>query len=352
MAEKKLDEYNPTYDLYQAYINDKENYGIRLYFNNENDSYIVPGINILAGQTGHGKSMVANSIAYRSVRDGKNVLFVSLEISKKNIYYQMLSIHSYCNKSSLEAISHSDIKRHNLNGKQEQFAFTTLWPEFQNLKGNLYIVDEWDFDVTSINSLQEIFMLVEEYAQVHTGKGLDLIIIDYVQLFKVHKEALIRNEYEALSRWANDLRRITTNFLGQNRMITMLLVSQLNRDAMTDVHDLEKRKAKNSVLPADKQKGLPDIKIGMSQIAGSIELCKHASTIYAIYSDGSYRSSKQCKIFMLKNRDGACNEDGILTFMDPKYYSVGHFNSCETVFVGSYEDIVGGISINTESILL
>lgn len=340
MKVKKLESYDPTFDLYGAYQKDKNNIGIRMHIlpSEEDDYYLVPGVNIVAGQTGHGKSMVANSIAYRAVKDGKNVMFISLEISKKRVFYQMLSIHSRCIDKGSDYISHSDIKKHKLNGSQETHVFNELWNDFNQMKGNLYVIDEWDFDSNNINSLQEIMFLVEEYAQKHTGKGLDLIVIDYIQLFKQYED--IRNEYEALSKWVNDLRRISRNFLGQNHEITMLLLSQLNRDAMADVTEREKKKAKNSVLPSDKQKNIPNITIGLSQIAGSVEICKAADTIYAIYSDDSYRSSEQSLIFVLKNRDGTVSEDGKITFMNPKYYSFGHFDEWKTEYQGDISTVL------------
>ena len=340
MKVKKLESYDPTFDLYGAYQKDKDNIGIRMHIlpSEADDYYLVPGVNIVAGQTGHGKSMVANSIAYRAVKDGKNVMFISLEISKKRVFYQMLSIHSRCIDKESDYISHSDIKKHKLNGSQEIHVFNELWNDFNQMKGNLYVIDEWDFDSNNINSLQEIMFLVEEYAQKHTGKGLDLIVIDYIQLFKQYEDT--RNEYEALSKWVNDLRRISRNFLGQNHEITMLLLSQLNRDAMADVTEREKKKAKNSVLPSDKQKNIPNITIGLSQIAGSVEICKAADTIYAIYSDDSYRSSEQSLIFVLKNRDGTVAEDGKITFMNPKYYSFGHFDEWKTEYQGDISTVL------------
>ncbi len=337
----KLESYDPTYDLYAEYLKDKDNNGIRMYIRPDEDSdyYIVPGVNIVAGQTGHGKSMVANNIAYHAVKDGKNVMFITLEISKKKVFYQMLSIHSRTiyDKES-DWISHSDIKKHKLNGNQESHVFNDLWKDFNQLKGNLYVIEETDFDSNSIDSLQEIMFLVEEYAQTHTGHGLDLVVIDYVQLFKQYAD--IRNEYEALSKWANDLRRISRNFLGQNHEITMLLLSQLNRDAMADVTDREKKKAKNSVLPSDKKKNLPDITIGLNQIAGSVELCKHADTVYAIYSDDSYRASEQAMMFILKNRDGAASSDGVTVHMNPKYYCFGSPDEWSTEYQGDIATVL------------
>lgn len=328
--------FDPRFDLYKAYVDSKKITGIRLGVTNsaEDDCYIMPGVNIIAGLTGHGKSMVANTIAYREVKNGKNVLFISLEIVKRNIYYQMLSIHSFATRNENEYISHSTIKKHQLSGEQEAFVFDTLWKEFNNLDGNLFILDEWDFDTSSSEQLQEQLFLVEEYAQTTTGHGLDLIIVDYIQLLKTYSDTGITKEYDSLNMWTNDFRRISCNFLGQNHEIPIVLLSQLNRDAMNDEIEIAKKVNKNKCLPAGKQKAVPDIKLGLSQIAGCIEICKAATTIFAIYSNESLKVSNQCWFFMLKNRDGACNEEPKISYMNPKYYSVGQFENWNVEYQG------------------
>lgn len=345
MQTQKIYFYDPTYDLHGEYIKDKDYTGIRMHVrpNPDDDIYLYPGINIIAAQTGHGKSLVANNVAYQAVTEGKNVMFISLEIVKKKIFYQMLSIHSrITDVRETDWISHSDIKKHKLTPQQEKHAFDELWKSFNELKGNLYVVDEWDFDCTSITSLQELMFLVEEYAQTHTGHGLDLIIIDYVQLFKKHVESGTKNEYEAISIWVNDLRRISRNFLGQNHEIVMLLTSQLNRDAMEDYNKRAKREAQNSVLPSGKQKSIPNVTIGLNQIAGSVEICKAAETIIAIYSNEEYKASHQCSYVVLKQRDDRCSEDGYLTFMDPKYYCFGMIEKFDNTYTGDIDALFNG----------
>ena len=350
LKQKECDYYNPEYDLYDAYKKEKDNSGIRLYVHEdkEKDYYIYPGINVIAGQTGHGKSIVANSIAYKAVKDGKNVLFFSLEISKNRIFYQMISIHStFTCKTEQDFISHTDIKRHKLTSEQERKAFIDIWEDFQRLDGNLYVIDEFDYDSSNVDSMQEKMCLVEEYAQKHTGKGIDLIIIDYIQLLKSRSEISFRSEYESISQWVNDLRRISNNFLGQNREVTILLLSQLNRDAMIDSTDIAKKKAKNDILPVGKRKEIPNVVIGISQIAGTVEISKAACTIYAIYSDESYKSNNQCLFFDLKQRDGYSVDDPVVAYMQPKYYIFGHSNESNDNYVCdmSLDELIGNDNV-------
>lgn len=336
-----MDEYNPTIDLYKEYCKGKDNSNIRMWITPtaETDAYLVPGINVVAGQSGHGKSMVGNSVAYKAVRDGKNVLMISLEISKVLIFYQMISIHSRAKDTESNFLSHSRIKRHSLNKKEEEHAFNELWIDFNKMDGNLYVLDEWDFDYTSIESFQSALCLVEEYAQIHTGHGLDLIVIDYIQLFKEYKEYNIKNEYDSISKWVNDLRKISINFLGQNRGIAILLLSQLNREAMIETHSYSK-----AIANGKSNRG---IRIGLSSIAGSVEIVKAASTVYAIYMDDSFKASNQCLIFLLKNRDGEVIEDGITGCCEPKYYTFGLLEIFDTIYTGTLDDLnIFGYNLN------
>ena len=59
--------------------------------------------------------MLANNIAYRAVQNGLNVAYITLEVSKENMFYQMLSIKSFVNGCSGERlISHSTLKNRGL----------------------------------------------------------------------------------------------------------------------------------------------------------------------------------------------------------------------------------------------
>lgn len=339
LKEEPKDYFNPYFDLYGAYLNSKNQNIISLLGNDtpDNDYFVVPGINVLAGITGHGKSMIANSIAYRAVKDGKNVLYITLEIPKKNLLYQMLSIYSHAEKGESNWISHSNIKKHSLNVKEEELVFKNYWDEFNNLSGNLYILDDADFDSGNPVSLQEQLCLIEEYSQKNTNHGIDLIIVDYIQLFKSIGERCL-SEYQVLDIWSNIFRRISNNYLGLNHEIPILLISQLNRDAMNMEHS--KRKYENTHNTIRNP-----ITLSLSQMAGSIEMVKAASTVYAIYTDESNKVSSQCLIYQLKNRDGACHEDPLPCYMNPKYCAVGAFHHFDASYFGSYKDAALNIEV-------
>lgn len=348
--------YEQYVDLHEMYNKQKEIDGIQLGLTNnkENDYSIVPGINVIAGMTGHGKSMLGNSLAYKAVKDGLNVVYITLEVSKENMFYQMISIKSFLDSmSEAEWISHSTIKKRNLTPEQETKVFDSIWPAFKEMKGNLHILTEWDFDPGSTASLQHKLMEVEDYSKRQTGKGVDFIIVDYIQLFKEYKEAKGYGEYSTLTLWVNDFRKMSLNYLGEDREIPIVLLAQLNRDAWNEDREKYKRYAKNESIKQSninddmpckskqrKTYNIPDVILSISQIAGCAEIAKAAKQVITIYSDENLKASEQCQIQVIKNRDGQTAMEPRLAYMNPKYYVVGKFPAEEKQCSLELEDLL------------
>ena len=347
--------YEQYIDLYKAYKKTSDEEYIHVGVRQENDYQIVPGLNIIAGMTGHGKSMLANNIAYRAVQNGLNVAYITLEVSKENMFYQMLSIKSFVNGCSGERlISHSTLKNRGLTNSQEYYVFHKLWPEFKNMKGNLHILSEWDFDTTSSASLQLKLFEVEDYSIKQTGRGIDLLIVDYIQLFKQYiAKNPVQGEYNVLTMWVNDFRKMALNYLGQNREIPIILLSQLNRDAWNDDKARYKARTKNNSTnkynteyqPSKSKNSVivPDVVISLSQIAGCTEIAKSAEQVFAIYSDETFKASNQCLISVIKCRNGETRMEPVVTFMDPKYYIMGVDSQGKNGFDGTLSDLLSDI---------
>ena len=359
----EMDTYVQYPDLHELYNKQKQEERIELGLidNKESDFKLVPGLNVVCGMTGHGKSMLGNSIAYRAVNEGLNVVYVSLEITKENIFYQMLSIKSFLEgRTESEYISHSTIKERKLTLQQEEYVFDKLWPDFKNMPGKLHILSETEFDTTSTAALQQKLFVINDLCLKENGRGIDLLIIDYIQLFKSFKseEPVGTGEYNVLMRWVGEFHKMSLNFLGTNRQIPIVLLSQLNRDAWSDEKAKYKAIAKNnSYMKANeeympgggkyKRVTVPDVILGISQIAGCSEIAKSASQVITIYSDESLKASEQCHIQVLKNRDGLTQMEPIISYMNPKYYWVGKIPNVNTEYECnmSLSDILGSNDI-------
>ena len=290
----------------------------------------VPGITVIAGMTGHGKSMLGNSIAYRGVKAGKNVLYITLEISKEDILYQMLSIHSFM--TDYKAIEHSKIKKRCLSETDKRRLFDEVWPSFKKLDGNLHVLSEFDFDTTNSESMQRKMQEIEDYSIAGTGRGIDMVIVDYIQLFNDYSGKNISSEYSIINEWVTDFRKLSLNYLGTGREIPIIMLSQLNREAWSEVHSFRKKYLAGKGDNAN-------IVISISQIAGSVKIVKDAAQVIIIYSDESTKAGNQCVWYMLKNRNGETQERGLVTYMNPKYYYVGK-DKTVSVYNGTMDDLL------------
>ena len=330
--------YEQYIDLREAY-NQKEKAGlVEVGVTKENDYKIVPGINVICGMTGHGKSMLANNIAYRAIKRGLNVAYISLEISKENMFYQMISIKTFNDGATGDKlISHSTLKERNLLPEQEKYVFDELWPSFKDMPGNIYVVGEWDFNTTSSREMQIKLMEVENYAIKHSGHGIDLLIVDYIQLFKQYTDTYAQGEYSVLGMWVNDFRKMSQNYLGLDREIPIILLSQLNRDAWND--DKSRLKAQS------KGKSTQNVILSISQVAGCTEIVKSADQVFAVYSDESLKASKQCLISVIKCRNGETKVEPVISFMDPKYYIMGLEKSNNNCELDSLDELMLGLDM-------
>ena len=355
---KQLTETNPMFDKYEQYMDLKECYDALK--KKENNGFIdtgicniklSPGITVVAGMTGHGKSMLGNSIAYRALKSGLNVAYITLEISKENMFYQMISLRSFSEEPEQNYISHSTIKKRELLPKQEELVFDKIWPEFKQMSGQLYVITEWDFDTTDSVALENKLMEVEDYAKSHTSKGIDLIIVDYIQLFKQYKQLNLTGEYNIITNWVNDFRKMSLNYLGQNKEIPIVLLSQLNRDAFNDFKKKMDRDMKNQTiykynndnpyLPNKKIVPEHEVVLSLSQIAGCVEIAKAANQIITIYADEELKASKNCWIQVLKNRDGETKLEPRNEYMNPVYYCVGsNIDMSKSECLGNYDSII------------
>ena len=354
MDELKTSPYEQYVDLYEFYKKNKERESIVFTGCGPNDEglSIFDGINIISGMTGAGKSTFGYSIAFQALLKGKNVAFINVEIPKQNVFFHMLSILSYYKclkrdrdiinilKPNDEGISHSYMKKGTLSDEYEKYTFGTLWDEFKHLPGQLYSLSAIEFDTTSPKSLIGRLIEIEELSKKNTGKGIELVIVDYIQMFK--KFDNISSEYESYNNWVNYFMKLSNNYIEKDKSIPIILLSQLNRDAWKSESVAKRNEAKNSAAPPTAKKKSTDIYFNLSQVAGSLEIARAANQVFVIYTDESLKMCNQCQIYYLKSRDGQTMDYPVNVSMNCKYSFVGEFegiNRSYNVFDGTLEDI-------------
>lgn len=192
---------------------------------------------VLGGRPAMGKSTLALNIAMNAVKNGKHVLFFSLELPKERIVDKCTS--------SLAKIPYADIK----SGKIKDESWGSASRAFDILRDSNFRIDD-----KGGQTLQSIVM---KSKKLDSEKKLDLIIVDYLQLVRVDGAS----RYEEVSEVSREFKA-----LAKNLDVPVLALSQLSRN-------LEQR---------------PDKRPRLSDLRESGQIEQDADLIAFIYRDEIY----------------------------------------------------------------
>ena len=161
---------------------------------------------IIAGRPSMGKTALGLNIALNIIRESKlPVLFFSLEMSKEQIMYRLLSIETNINQARLK------------NGKLYQDDWVKLNKIIKIMsKIPLFIDDTPNLSIQDIQS--KIKTILFEQGQI------DLVIIDYLQLMQSPKSKM-ENRVQELSLITRALKNLARQF-----NIPIIALSQLSRN--------------------------------------------------------------------------------------------------------------------------
>lgn len=174
-----------------------------------------PKLYILAGRPGTGKTALATNIAINAAFKGSNILIFSLEMPHEEVGNRMIASEAEINTQHLD------------NGIIRENDWDKLMVNCGRLSElNLYIDDS--ADQTDI----DIWTKAKRHKTKH---GLDMIIVDYLQLVRTVKNMSRREELEEISR----------NFkkMSKDLSVPVLALAQLSRAC-----EQEKRKPRLSDL--------------------------------------------------------------------------------------------------------
>lgn len=258
---------------------------------------------VVAGFTGMGKSICSVSIMHSAIEQGFNVCYISLELSAEHLMYNLISRHSLCNKFS-KKIEHRKLKSKTLSRTEWDYIKTDILPDLDNMSGKFYILDERDIEAYNYFAFDNKLQEIENLCFKETGKGLDLIIVDHIQMLSFSNEDSKSSENTIINGWCNYFRKQCMDFLKSKRAIHVILVSQINRQGY---------------LKAIKNNGMYNLTA--LKEANEIETC--ASVILGIFSDTALIASNQVKVGVLKNRDGSRFGDAYIVPANYSYQLIG-----------------------------
>lgn len=172
------------------------------------------------------RSLWSLNIAYNAILQGNNVLYFTLGLDEKEFNKRLMLRHSYNLKFENELIPPED---------DEETYDAKLVEEvcqdfYKNLSSNLIVFDESYFDISTVTSLQKLFIVADHKFQKMSDHGIDLVIIDDFTFMKLdNNKKMITNKAQIQTEYYSFLRNQSKNLLGTNRMIPIVVTNEIER---------------------------------------------------------------------------------------------------------------------------
>lgn len=249
-------------------------------------------VTTIAGFTSHFKTTFALNIAYlNSYYQGYNIVYFTLETPKQDMYWNLLSMHSYDTKfSKYNYIEHERIRRGELTPDEEQYLFDVIEADLKNEgAGQIIFLDESDFKTFSFGEITRTLEKIDDLVQ----GGIKAVIVDYVQLCKFSGTGFTYDANSQINSYTVFFRRLAQSFRTlidnqghkQVKQLVMILLAQLNREGWKK---------------ANRNEGAYDI----TALADANELERGSFRVFTIYTNEDMKARGSAQVQILKNRSG------------------------------------------------
>jgi replicative DNA helicase len=271
----------------------------------------------IAGFTSHFKTTWALNIAYLNTYNlDYNLVYISLETPKEDMYFNLYCRHSYESQfSGFMSIPHEKMRLMKLSTEELEYLNNVIIPNLDSpstdkdgnpsKRGKLIILDESDF---STMSFTDIYNVLEEIDIQLDGK-LDGFFVDYAQLCKFTDSAKGMDDNRVINSYINFFRRLTQKFrAGKNRKkLIGIILSQINRTQW---------------IKASKKNGLYDL----TCLADANELERGSYRVLTTYTDEDKKTNRSAQVQILKNRGGPTMWEPSIVTADGEVYYFGDDN--------------------------
>lgn len=210
-------------------------------------------LNIFAGGSGSGKSLVMMNIALNWVQQGLHGVYITLELSEELTGLRTAAM--------LTNMSTKDIR------KDKETA--ALKVKLVGKKSGSYQVKA----LPAQSNINDIRAFLKEY-QIKTGKRVDFMMVDYLDLLMPVSAKVSPNDLFVKDKYVSEELRNLTKELG----ILMVTASQLNRSAVEE------------------------IEFDHSHISGGISKINTADNVFGIFTSRAMRERGKYQIQCMKSR--------------------------------------------------
>ena len=210
-------------------------------------------LNIFAGGSGSGKSLVMMNIALNWLQQGLNGVYITLELSEE--------LTSLRTDAMLTNMSTKEIRK--------DIGTTELKVKLMAKKSGTYQVK----GMPAQSNINDIRAYLKEF-QVQTGKKVDFVMIDYLDLLMPVSAKVSPNDLFVKDKYVSEELRNLAKELG----MLMVTASQLNRSAVEEVE------------------------FDHSHISGGISKINTADNVFGIFTSRAMRERGKYQIQCMKSR--------------------------------------------------
>ena len=273
---------------------------------------INPGtISVIAGYTAHGKTTWAVNMAYKGARDGKNVVYISLEVTLSDLLFELISLHSTDMSLGTPPLRFDDMRRGKLTDAQKEVYDKVVEDFNQKVLPNIHILTEGTFKQFSYGEVRDILYRID------SEKPIDVLFVDHANLLKFYVQGKFNSSCDAGNEFVSFFRKMAVCFKkdsdGKGRPLTVILLAQCNRSGWVRAANMGKKEKDPNL------EGMYD----NTALAEINELERAASYIFFTYTSDSMKLSKEARVTFTKNRFGQTHETPISIDFNPEFYQYG-----------------------------
>lgn len=286
---------------------------------------IEPGtLTTIVGYNKHGKTTFALNMAYKAAKEGKHVVYISLEVAEKFLLYDLISLHSTDMRFGIDPIPSDAIRLLNLSEQQEA-NFKRVADDFnQTIRPNFVILTERNFKDFSYGEIRDVLYRVDE------KRKIDAVFVDQASLFKFYAKGNFSNLYDVVNDYVSFFRQLAICFKvenGKDRQVIIVLLAQCNRSGVIKAQQ------------AGKKDPAMEGKYDDTAVAEANELTRSCSYLLTVYSTEGMRLSHEARVQLLRSRFGQTHEDPITVNFNPEFKQFGEMEDLNQTSVNNYSSV-------------
>jgi intein/homing endonuclease len=279
---------------------------------------------LLNGFVTHNTTWAVN-MAVKNALLGKNIAYISLEITKEQLEYSILSLFSNDQRFSrmgYSPLEHQKIRQNKLTEDEINFLCDVLEPEYRRvIEPNFHILDGSKFKAFSESEI------IDALYQIDDEKPIDGIFVDHVGELAFKSPLYNGNNVGAIiNKYVSFFGALTVTFRkkdNEKRSVSTVLLAQTNRSGFKEAAASFRKLNMINRPGKDNQQINTQIEgYRLTALSDSNELERFSSIVMTVFANDDMKNSHQAYVQVLKTRYGS-NIPPTPVDIEPEVYKFG-----------------------------